>query len=450
MPDDVSKGSRRSGAPSRALARRVSRQRRGAGSGASPLAGRRVGHAGPSSVTRAPPGGRRARRSGRRRPRPLDRPVARRPELVLHLHRLDHEEPLAGLDGVALRDGDRHDPSRDDGTDLGRPVPGRRPRGLRVARSRRRPVRSARVRPRTASRRPRPRGRPAADRRARRRGRAVARPARRTVASLAPAGRRRAGPRRRRGSPGPQHAARRRGSHDDRSPVARTVDPGRVIAATGRLPSARRPVASRRRRRGRAGPAARRRPASESPGGERSPRRRRAGDTRRPLGRARPSAPRPSRSTGRPPGTPSCRATNRWNGSVVWMPAISVSSRARREPVDRRVAVAGVDHDLGDQVVVVGRHAVARLDGRVDPDARARRHDPAADPARRRREVARRILGGDADLDRVARRGRPPARPAASAASDSGRPAARSELLADDVEAATRARSRRARPGAGC
>ena len=64
---------------------------------------------------------------------------------------------------------------------------------------------------------------------------------------------------------------------------------------------------------------------------------------------------RPSRSTARRPGSPRGAATNRWNGSVVWMPLISTSSRARRSRAMARAAVDVDDHELGDERVVVGR-----------------------------------------------------------------------------------------------
>ena len=164
-----------------------------------------------------------------------------------------------------------------------------------------------------------------------------------------------------------------------------------------------------------------------------------------------PTTPRPSRSTGRPPGTRSLRATNRWNGSVVWMPAISVSSSAGARRSMAASRSAAMDQDLGDQRLSYsgGTRSPACETG-VDPDARAGRHDPAPDPAGRRGEVARRVLGRDPDLDRVARPDRVARSAAASAASDSGPPGGEPELLADDVETGRPARSRRARPGAGC
>ena len=133
-------------------------------------------------------------------------------------------------------------------------------------------------------------------------------------------------------------------------------------------------------------------------------------------------------------GTTGCRATNRWNGRVVWMPPISVSSSARR-----RRSMAASRSPAWTMILAMrlsysaGTRSPASSRG-VDPDAGTGRHHPAPDPAGRRAEVARRILGGDPDLDRVPGRVGGPVgggqrigrqRPAR------GQP----ELLADDVEA---------------
>ena len=126
------------------------------------------------------------------------------------------------------------------------------------------------------------------------------------------------------------------------------------------------------------------------------------------------------------------RATKRWNGSVVWTPPISVSSSARRRRSIAASRSAPWTITFAIEVVVVRRHAVARLDRGVDADARARWHHPPADATRRRRERPRRILGGDADLDRVTRR---------VAARPGGR---------DDVGAERRARPRRGTARARC
>ena len=131
------------------------------------------------------------------------------------------------------------------------------------------------------------------------------------------------------------------------------------------------------------------------------------------------------------------------------MPAISVSSRARRS---RRMAAApilGVDHDLGDQVVVLGRDAVAGLDGRVDPDTGAGRHLPAADAPGRRGEVAGRVLGGDPDLDGVTGRLGRACRGGDGLGRRAGarRPA---RTARGRCRGRRPARSRHAPPGAGC
>ena len=105
------------------------------------------------------------------------------------------------------------------------------------------------------------------------------------------------------------------------------------------------------------------------------------------------------------------------------------------EAVDGGEPVAGVDHDLGDQVVVVGRDAVALPHPGVDADARAFRHDPVAYPPRAGGEVAGRVLGGQPNLDGMTHRRRRPVRGGQDGVRQrsAGRQA---ELLRDDVEAA--------------
>ena len=104
------------------------------------------------------------------------------------------------------------------------------------------------------------------------------------------------------------------------------------------------------------------------------------------------------------------------------------------EPPDGSRSILGVDHDLGDQVVVLGRDAVTGLDGRVDPDAWAGRHGPAADATRGRGKVAGRVLGRDPDLDGVARRlGR--ACRCGHGLGGERAPGGEPELFADEVEA---------------
>ena len=115
---------------------------------------------------------------------------------------------------------------------------------------------------------------------------------------------------------------------------------------------------------------------------------------------------------------------NRWNGRVVWTPPISTSSSARREPVERELAIVVHDDELGDQRVVVGRDPVARLDGRVDPDARPARDDPAGDRAGRRSEGSRRDPRPRSGPRSRGARGSAASSAARSIAADRGRPAA--------------------------
>jgi hypothetical protein len=76
------------------------------------------------------------------------------------------------------------------------------------------------------------------------------------------------------------------------------------------------------------------------------------------------------------------------------------------QPVDGGVPIDGVDHQLGDEVVVLGWDGVAGDHGRVDPDPRAGRHHPVADPAGGGGEVPTRVLCRQPDLDGMAvRRG---------------------------------------------
>ena len=165
MPDEVSNAvASLRGAASRAFARRVSRQRSRAGSGASPIGRSEAavpsgGAAAVGQLTRGP-----ARRSPTSMVSPgptatrETMPVARGPELVLHLHRLHHEES-AGRPRPR-RPGRRRRRPRRPGmmawTSVGPPCavssrPGGRARGAR-------PGARTRSRPRRASRRRRPRG----------------------------------------------------------------------------------------------------------------------------------------------------------------------------------------------------------------------------------------------------------------------------------------------------
>ena len=77
--------------------------------------------------------------------------IARRAQLVLHLHRLHNEERLARGDGVARDDRDARDHARDDGTDLGRSAVGRPRAASRVLAREAPPGALTRPRPRSAS-----------------------------------------------------------------------------------------------------------------------------------------------------------------------------------------------------------------------------------------------------------------------------------------------------------
>ena len=515
--------------------------------GLAPAVARRVGRlAGRAGRMRPGVVGRAHSRTSRRSPTSIVRPaptatreidaVARSAELVLHLHRLHHEELLAGHDRVARHDRHRDHHARDDGMDLGRSAMGRllatparpfaerrpalgldldldppavdddlapptpddgrggpstggsRMTGVRVgsrpdprsrtpwtgpagraggARARRR-RRRARHRRRRQSRRRTPASRSRRGRRcpATRGAGAAARPAARRRS-----GRPRRGPRSAPGRPGPP--AGRRGGRARPSREAGGVRAGpsgrraarcAVGPSPGRGPcrSCRPPVGGRGR--ARCGASGRRRTTVTG---------RRAGRPaldrgRVAAGRARPGRPpaSPTRAARRNSAGPShhsptqpvdrsparngsLRATNRWNGRVVWMPAISVSSRARRSrsmaasrsPAWTRILAMRLSYSAGTRS--------PGLDPGVDPDARACRHDPAADPAGGRREVPRRILGGDPDLDGVAGRvgGSVRRRPAPRPTAAGRRPA---RTARGRCRGRTRARSRRARPGAGC
>ena len=91
---------------------------------------------------------------------------------------------------------------------------------------------------------------------------------------------------------------------------------------------------------------------------------------------------------------------------------------------DRRVAVGRLDHELGEQRVVVGRYPLALLDAGVDADARAGRHAPATD---RVRAPARSRCAGSSAQSRTSmawRAGSAAASAAASTPARAARPAA--------------------------
>ena len=203
---------------------------------------------------------------------------------------------------------------------------------------------------------------------------------------------------------------------------ARPARPPRRPRSPGGLDAARRSRPSRWRRRRRHAPravAAARRPSAAA-ACDRD--RERGGPL--PLGDRRPSARRPSRST----ASPARKRGSRGDEPVERQGRLDAADLGlvERPPqaVDRGVAVVVDDHELGDQGVVVGRDAVAGLDAGVDPDARAGGHLPAARRAGRRREVAGRVLGGEADLDRVAARTAASPLPPRGRAPTAGTPAA--------------------------
>ena len=224
------------------------------------------------------------------------------------------------------------------------------------------------------------------------------------------------------------------------SPVARSVTRRRVIAGHRSIASARAATAQAVSAGPVGGPPRRRGTSDAARSIRRSATARAAASAAvrgmaRPLRRPVPVLARPSRSTGRPPGTR--RAGPRTGGTAgsSGCPAISVSSSARRSRSMAASPVRGVDHDLGDEVVVVGRDAVAGLEAGVDPDPGPGRHDPAvgSGPGRARsRGPGPRPRAGPRWRGRPARR---PGAAAASAAADSGSPGGQPELLADDVEA---------------
>ena len=109
-----------------------------------------------------------------------------------------------------------------------------------------------------------------------------------------------------------------------------------------------------------------------------------------------------------PPGTACCATT----------PRITNSSSASRMRSMALVRGRAVGDQLGDHRVVEHRDLAALVDAGVDAHGRRRRPRAAAiahQPAGRRQEVAERVLGVDAALDRPAvAASRPPARTAAS------------------------------------
>ena len=346
-----------------------------------------------------------------RNPDAVDGAIPRRPKLVLHLHRLDDQQLLAG-----------RRPRRPPSTETATTLPGMIARTSQRARLRRRPpgprspARGGRPRrsdsTSTSNRNPSTRtSRPAAPARAGRGGSRTTRvrAARlledvAAAAQVAEAGVRRARRPRatclcartadagssggdRRSAEGP---GRRSGSS---SAAAGAGETGRRVA--GATPSRRRgPRADRGRRAGRrrqlghrSTPGRVRRGASRraaSRAGSRRPRRdgrrRRAGRRRLVADRGQPGgeqrlARRRRAARASPSQCSSTQPVDRSPRAERVAPRDEPVERQRRldpadlrlverapQAVDRRIAVGRVDHQLGDEVVVVRRHAVARLD----------------------------------------------------------------------------------------
>src|SRR3712207_2004879 len=72
-----------------------------------------------------------------------------------------------------------------------------------------------------------------------------------------------------------------------------------------------------------------------------------------------------------------------------------------RTPPDRGLAVSGVHDELGEERVVMRRDLVAGVEVRVHPDAGAAGRVVELDGPGLGQEVAPRVLGVDAELDRV-------------------------------------------------
>ena len=104
-----------------------------------------------------------------------------------------------------------------------------------------------------------------------------------------------------------------------------------------------------------------------------------------------------------PPATkPGSATIRRCSGRLVAIPSMRASASAPRSRDQRLLAGGAVDDDLGDQRVVVGRHAAARGGHvAVDADAGAARHLEAGDDARRGREGLG-VLGVDPALEGMA------------------------------------------------
>ena len=257
---------------------------------------------------------------------------------------------------------------------------------------------------------------------------------------------------------GPDHRIVRLAGVGPVATLTRTARPA-LTAATDRRRSARPAAASadgsgsEDRRAGDRRPSSRRRRVDAgsrgSSGGQRQPR---ARADRTALSRlAGPSQCSSTQSVDRSPARkPGCRPRIGGTAASSGSPPISVSSRARPRRSIAATRSAGVDHELGDQRVVVRRDALAGLDRGVDPDARTGRHAPSDRPGRRSgrsRGLGPRRRSGPRSRGRSAS---PPARPRPGPRPRQRprRPPARTAR--GRCRGRSPARSRRARPGAGC
>ena len=93
---------------------------------------------------------------------------------------------------------------------------------------------------------------------------------------------------------------------------------------------------------------------------------------------------------------------SRCSGIVVLMPSTTNSPNARCMQAIAFVRVVAVNEQLGDQRIVIGRHAVAGRHVRIEANARPAWWLPAGNETRRRTKILRRVLGIDAAFDGVA------------------------------------------------
>ena len=105
-----------------------------------------------------------------------------------------------------------------------------------------------------------------------------------------------------------------------------------------------------------------------------------------------------------PAAKPASRTMRRCSGRLVAMPSTRISASASAQARQRVLARRAVHDQLGDQRVVVRRHAVAGAGMAVDAHAGAAGQLPAGDAPGRGREGVR-VLGVDAAFERVAAAG---------------------------------------------